>query len=99
MNYHAGMAFDHPWKKCTIQSNRRQQIYIEGSLPVVIRERSKSAIRRFRSAEAIHEDIQPIPCLLDAANHLLNAFGSADVGLHEYRCALSVRQWGACRRC
>jgi hypothetical protein len=53
-------------------------------LPIVICERPESAIWRFRSANAIHEDIQPIPRLLDAVNHLLNAFGSADVRLHEY---------------
>src|SRR5258708_55311 len=46
-----------------------------------------------------HEKIQPMPLLLDAVDNLLDTLCSADVCLHEQGWVLSLRQWGACRRC
>src|SRR6201993_2935973 len=99
MNNNAGPALDHPRKKRSIQANCRQQIDIESFLPVVVRKCPKSTIRSLRSAKTVHENIQPMPLLLDALDNLLDTLSSADICLHEQGWVLSLRQWGACRRC
>src|SRR5260370_4542860 len=99
MNNNACPAIDHFRKKRSIQANCRQQIRIESSLPIVVRKCPESTIRSLRSAKTVHENIQPMPLLLDAVDNLPDTVCSADVCLHEQRWALSLRQWGACRRC
>src|ERR1700751_3415987 len=99
MNNNAGPALDHPGKKRSIQANCRQQINIESSLPVVVRKCPESTIWGLRSAKTVHENIQPMPLLLDAVDNLLDTLCRADVCLHEQGWVLSLRQWGACRRC
>src|ERR1700731_837665 len=98
MNNNAGSALDHPGKKRSIQANCRQQIDIESSLPIVVRKCPESTIRSLRSAKTVHENIQPMPLLLDAVDNLLYPVCSADVCLHEQGWVLSLRQLGACRR-
>src|SRR6478672_3884073 len=99
MNNNACPALDHLRKKRSIQANRRQQIHIESSLPIVVRKCPESAIRSLRSAKTVHENIQAMPLLLDAVDNLPDTICSADVCLHEQGWVLSFRQWGACRRC
>src|ERR1700758_1477231 len=99
MNNNACPALDHLRKKRSIQANRRQQIHIESSLPIVVRKCPESAIRSLRSAKTVHENIQAMPLLLDAVDNLPDTICSADVCLHEQGWVLSFRQWGACRWC
>src|SRR5690349_24971021 len=99
MNNNAGSALDHSRKERSIHANGRQQIHIESSLPIIVRKCLESTIRSLRSAKTVHENIQPMPLLLDAVDNLLDTVWSADVCLHEQRWVLSLRQWGACRRC
>src|ERR1700751_3547129 len=99
MNNNAGSAVDHPGKKRSIQANCRQQVHIESSLPIVVRKCLESTIRRLRSAKTVHENIQPMPLLLDALDNLLDTLWSADVCLHEQGWVLSLRQGGTGRRC
>src|ERR1700746_3471601 len=99
MNNNAGPALDHPGKKRSIQANCRQQIDIESSLPIVVGKCPESTIRSVRSAKTVHENIKPMPLLLDAPDNFPDTICSADVCLHEQGWVLSFRQWGACRRC
>src|ERR1700688_3121068 len=99
MNNKARPALDHPREKRSIQANRRQQIHIESSLPIILRKCAESTIRGLRSAKTVHENIHPLPLLLDAVDNLLDTVCSADVCLHEQGWVLSLRQWGPCRRC
>src|SRR5258708_16556806 len=99
MNNNARPALDHPRKKLSIQANCRQQIHIESSLPIVVRKCPESTIRSLRSAKTVHENIQPMPLLLDAVDNLLDTLCSADVCLPDQGWVLSLTQWGACRRC
>src|ERR1700747_819950 len=92
MNNNAGSALDHFWKKRSIQANCRQQIHIESSLPIVVRKCPESTIRGLRSAKTVHENIQPMPLLLDALDNLLDAVRSADICLHEQGWVLALRQ-------
>src|SRR4029077_12986430 len=99
MNNNTGPALDHPRNKRSIQANRRQQIHIESSLPIVVRKCPESTIRSLRSAKTVHENIQPMPLLRDAVDNLLDTLCRADVCLHEQGWVLSLRQWGTGRRC
>src|SRR6476660_3982173 len=99
MNNNARPALDHPRKKRSIQADCRQQIHVESSLPMVVRKCQESTIWSLRSAKTVHENIQPMPLLLDAVDNLLDTVCSAHVCLHEQGWVLSFRQWGACRRC
>src|ERR1700746_1846509 len=99
MNNNAGPALDHPRNKRSIQANRHQQIHIESSLPIVVCKSPESPMRSLRSAKTVHENIQPMPLLLDAVDNLLDTLCRADVCLHEQGWVLFLRQWGACRGC
>src|SRR5258708_12970516 len=90
MNNNARPALDHPRKKRSIQANCRQQIHIESSLPIVVRKSLESTIRSLRSAKTVHENVQPIPLLLDALDNLPDTFCSADLCLHDQGWLLSL---------
>src|SRR5258708_14036826 len=96
MNNNARPALDHPRKKRSIQANCRQQIHIESSLPIVVRKCLESTIRGLRSAKTVHENIQPMPLLLDAVDNLPDTVYSAAVCLHDKSWVLPLRKWGTC---
>jgi hypothetical protein len=71
MQNDADSAFDHPRQELLVASHSRKQVHIERLLPVFVGQGRIASIRSIRSADTVHQDVDPAPLAKDTIGKLL----------------------------
>src|ERR1700719_1307526 len=90
MNDDSILAFDHAGKESAVQADGGEQIDVQYPLPVLVGEHFESACFCFRSADIIHQDVEPTPLSLNAIDDVLDTTGRSDIRLYKERRILAV---------
>ena len=57
VDHSARNASGHPGNECPAQADCRHQVHVDRTASILVRKRRKAAVRRFRSAYAVDEDV------------------------------------------
>src|ERR1700757_2268154 len=95
MQNDTGFAPDHAWQEVLVASHSRKQIHTERLLPVFVGQGRIASIRSIRSADTVHQDVDPAPLAKDTIGKLLYPGRTPQVRLNEKRGPLTFGQRGA----
>src|SRR5580704_8565197 len=90
MNDDSRLTFDHAGKESAVQANGGEQVDLQYPLPVLVGEHLESARFCFRSADIIHQDVEPAPLSLNAIDDVLDTAGRSDIRLYKEKRILAV---------
>ena len=99
MQNDTGFAFDHARQEVLVASHSRKQVHTERLLPVFVGQGRIASIRSIRSADTVHQDVDPAPLAKDTIGKLLYPGRASQIGLNEKRGPLIFGQWRSSSRC